>query len=165
MDVHEAMQKEIVANSRVVATNDTDKLAKLLTIVPNGLIKFLVGSLKWMDKHGFLPASIINLSPFHTSLFITNMKSIKMNSVFHHIYNFGTTSIFISMGKEKYEPVVLDAEEEKFGIAKLMKMGIVIDERICDGLYFGNSFREFKKMIENPSIMDTPLPGKVEDIK
>jgi pyruvate/2-oxoglutarate dehydrogenase complex dihydrolipoamide acyltransferase (E2) component len=165
MAIHEALQKEILANSKVTATNDTDNFAKILTIVPNGLIKFLVGIIKFLDKHGVMPMSIINLSPFHTSLFITNMKSIKMNYVFHHIYNFGTTSIFMSMGKEKYEPIVLDAEEEKFGIAKIMKMGIVIDERICDGLYFGNSFREFKKFIENPTIMETPLEKKILDIK
>ncbi|MFA5697222.1 MAG: 2-oxo acid dehydrogenase subunit E2 [Candidatus Izemoplasmatales bacterium] len=165
LTIHEALNKEIRANSVVVAENDTDKLAKLLTIVPNGLIKFLVGVLKWFDKHGMLPKSIIKLSPFHTSLFITNMKSIKMGYVFHHIYNFGTTSIFLSMGKEKYEPVVLDADEEKFGIMKIMKVGAVIDERICDGLYFGNSLREFKRLLENPVLMETPVEKRIEDIK
>ena len=165
LTIHEALNKEIRANSVVVAENDTDKLAKLLTIVPNGLIKFLVGVLKWFDKHGMLPKSIIKLSPFHTSLFITNMKSIKMGYVFHHIYNFGTTSIFLSMGKEKYEPVVLDADDEKFGIMKIMKVGAVIDERICDGLYFGNSLREFKRLLENPVLMETPVEKRIEDIK
>ena len=58
----------------------------------------------WMDKHGILPKGIIEASPFHTSLFLTNLKSIKMETVYHHIYNFGTTGIFVSMGKEKWEP-------------------------------------------------------------
>ncbi|MCK7484193.1 MAG: hypothetical protein MZU97_00600 [Bacillus subtilis] len=48
------------------------------------------------------------------------MKSIKMNYVLHHIYNFGTTSMFISMGKEKYVPVVIDPEEKTFGVQKLI---------------------------------------------
>ncbi|MDD3127012.1 MAG: 2-oxo acid dehydrogenase subunit E2 [Candidatus Izemoplasmatales bacterium] len=165
LTIHEALEKEIRANSKVVAENDTDKLAKLLTFVPNGMIKFLVGTLKFFDKHGMLPKSILKISPFHTSLFITNMKSIKMGYVFHHIYNFGTTSIFLSMGKEKYEPVVLDAEDEKFGIVKIMKVGAVIDERICDGLYFGNSLREFKRLLENPILMETPIEKRIEDIK
>ncbi len=164
-EVHEMLQKEIDANSKVVAVNDTDKLAKLLTIVPNFMIKFMIGCLKFMDKHGMLPKSVINVSPFHTSLFITNMKSIKMNYVFHHIYNFGTTSMFMSMGKEKYEPVVLDADEEKIGVAKILKLGIVIDERICDGLYFGNSFREMKRLLDNPFLLDIPLEKRVEDQK
>jgi len=164
-EIHEMMDQVIKANTKVVAVNDTDKLAKLLTIVPNFLIKFLVGVLKFMDMQGMLPKSVFTVSPFHTSVFITNMKSIKMNSVYHHIYNFGTTSIFIAMGKEKYVPVVLDADEEKFGVAKIMKVGIVVDERITDGLYFGNSFREMKHYLDNPFLLDTPIEKRVEDQK
>jgi len=93
------------------------------------------------------------------------MKSIKMNYVYHHLYNFGTTSIFVGMGKEKYEPIVLDADEEKFGVAKIMKAGVVADERICDGLYYGNSMREFMKMMVNPVLLESNLEAKVEDIK
>lgn len=164
-DVHAMMEKEITANTKATSSNDTDGLAKILTRVPNGIIKFLVGTLRFLDKHGMLPMSIIKLSPFHTSLFITNMKSIKMNYVYHHLYNFGTTSIFLSMGKEKYIPIVVDADDSKLGIQKLITIGAVIDERICDGLYYGNSFREFKKFIENPSIMETPIEKRIEDVK
>jgi hypothetical protein len=164
-DVHAMMEKEISANTKKTSNNDTDDLAKILTRVPNGIIKFMVGTLKFMDKHGLLPMSIIRLSPFHTSLFITNMKSIKMNYVYHHLYNFGTTSIFLSMGKEHYEPVVLDPDENIIGVKKLITIGAVIDERICDGLYYGNSFRDFKKFIENPAIMDTAIEKRIEDIK
>lgn len=164
-EVHELLDKEIKANSKVVAENDTDKLAKILTVVPNFLIKFLVGTLKFMDRQGMLPKSVMAVSPFHTSVFLTNMKSIKMNAVFHHIYNFGTTSIFIAMGKEKYVPVVLDADEEKFGVAKIMKLGVVVDERITDGLYFGNSFRELKRILDHPFLLDTPIEARIEDQK
>ena len=164
-DVKAMIDKEVIANSKVSAVNDTDKLAKLFTIVPNFMIKFMVGTVKFLDKHGMLPRSILNLSPFHTSVFLTNMKSIKMNYVLHHIYNFGTTSMFMSMGKEKYIPIVLDAEEKTFGVKKIFQLGCTIDERICDGLYFGNSIREFQRLMENPSILDTPLEAKVEDLK
>lgn len=165
MQVHEALQKEIIANSSVSASNDTDALAKLLTLVPNGMIRAMVGFLKFMDRHGFLPKSVIKVSPFHASMFLTNMKSIKMNSVFHHIYNFGTVSIFLSMGKEFYQPIVTDADAATFGIKKVMPIGAVIDERICDGLYFGNSFRELKKLLDTPFLLDVPLEKRVEDQK
>jgi len=69
------------------------------------------------------------------------------------------------MGKEKYEPVVLDHEEEKIGSAKIMKAGVVIDERICDGLYYGNSMRDFMKFVANPEKLEVPLEKKVEDQK
>jgi pyruvate/2-oxoglutarate dehydrogenase complex dihydrolipoamide acyltransferase (E2) component len=164
-EIRDLIDKEVVVNAKGAAVNDTDKTAKILTMVPNFMIKFMVGTLKWMDKHGMLPKSIINVSPFHTSVFITNMKSIKMDYVIHHIYNFGTTSLFLGMGKEAYLPVVTNAEEGTIGIAKIMKVGAIIDERICDGLYNANSLREFKRHIENPYLLETPLAAKVEDIK
>lgn len=165
LEIKEMMDKEINANTKQTSFNETDHLAKVMTFVPNVLIKIVVGILKFFDKHGLLPKGMIHLSPFHTSLFFTNMRSIKMNYVFHHIYNFGTTSIFISMGKEKYEPIVLDKDEGTFGIEKNIKAGIVVDERICDGLYFGNSFRDFMKLMADPTALESKLEKKVEDIK
>lgn len=165
LTVKQMMDKEIEANTKTTSYNDTDALAKFLTVVPNFMIKIMVGFLKFLDKHGMLPKSIINLSPFHTSLFLTNLKSIKMNFAYHHIYNFGTTSMFVAMGKERYEPVVLDHDEEKIGSVKIMKAGVVIDERICDGLYYGNSMREFMKFVSNPALLETPLEKIVEDQK
>ncbi|MDD3957284.1 MAG: hypothetical protein PHW40_01120 [Candidatus Izemoplasmatales bacterium] len=164
-EVKEILEKEVIANANQKAYNDTDKTAKILTRVPNFLIKFMVGFLKWCDKHGMLPKSIINVSPFHTSVFLTNMKSIKMDYVYHHIYNFGTTSLFVSMGKEQYQPVVTDIETGTVGLAKIMRAGIVIDERICDGLYNSNSLKEFKKLMEDPRPLEQSLEAIVEDIE
>jgi pyruvate/2-oxoglutarate dehydrogenase complex dihydrolipoamide acyltransferase (E2) component len=77
-----------------------------------------------------------------------------METVYHHIYNFGTTGLFVSMGKETLEPRVVDLATKEIGVKKIMKMGIVIDERISDGLYNSLSLREFKKIMENPYILD-----------
>ena len=164
-DVKKKIDDAVLENAKESAVNGTDKMAKLLTIVPNGLIKILDGFLMWLDKHGLLPKKVLEVSPFHTSLFLTNMKSIKMGYVYHHCYNFGSTSIFVSMGKEKYEPVILDADDAKFGVAKIMKVGVVVDERICDGLYYGNSLREFKKYMEYPTVLEERIDHKIEDQK
>lgn len=164
-DIHEKMQKEIDQNAHLSSENDTDKLAKLLTIVPHFMIRGLVNFLMWLDRIGHLPKSVIDASPFHTSLFLTNMKSIKMGYVYHHIYNFGTCSVFLSMGKERYVPVVVDADEEKIGIRKIITIGGAVDERITDGLYNSNSIREFVKMLLNPAVLETPLEKREEDQK
>jgi len=162
-EIRDMIDKEVLVSAKGAAVNDTDKTAKILTRVPNFMIKIAVGFLKFLDKHGMLPKSILKVSPFHTSVFITNMKSIKMNYVVHHIYNFGTTSLFLGMGKETYEPIVIDAETHSFGVAKIMKIGAIVDERICDGLYNANSLREFKRVMENPHVLEKPLEAKVED--
>ena len=81
--------------------NGTDKLAKVLTNIPGPIIRFAVNTLMWMDRHNLLPKAIIDLSPFHTSFFITNLKSLGINYIFHHVYEFGTTGLFFAIGKEQ----------------------------------------------------------------
>lgn len=152
-DVMEKVHKTVNENKGDIK-NDTDNIAKILTRVPNFFIKVMVRFLMWLDKHGMLPKKVIDASPFHTSIFLVNLKSIKMETVYHHIYNFGTTGLFVSMGKETLEPRVVDLATKEIGVKKIMKMGIVIDERISDGLYNSLSLREFKKIMENPYILD-----------
>ncbi len=161
-DVKKVVDDAIRANSDRSAVNGTDNLAKFLTAIPNGLIKFAVGTLKWLDKHGMLPKSVIALSPFHTSCFITNMKSIKTDFIYHHLYDFGTTGCFIAIGKEGLVPVV--QPDKTIGIGKRMGMGIVTDERFCDGLYYANSLKLLQKMMRDPAQLLTKLEKKVEDV-
>ena len=162
MEVMEKVHKTVNENKGDI-TNDTDKIAKFLTKAPNFFIKVMVRFLMWTDKHGMLPKSIIEASPFHTTIFLVNLKSIKMETVYHHIYNFGTTGLFVSMGKETLEPRVINQATKEIGVKKIMKMGIVVDERITDGLYNSLSLREFKKIMENPYILDQKNDNVVLD--
>ena len=136
--------------------NGTDKAAKLLTSVPTSVIKFLVWVIKKLDKHGHLPKSLIKVSPFHTSAYITNVASIGINSIYHHLYNFGTTSMFFAMGKRKKSYVYEDDEIKE---EKCINIAFVGDERICDGYYYANSFRQFCKYLAKPELLE--VPGEV----
>ena len=142
--------------------NGTDKLAKVLTNIPGPVIRFAVNTLMWMDRHNLLPKAIIDLSPFHTSFFITNLKSLGINYIFHHTYEFGTTGLFFAIGKEQNH-VDLDKEGNIIS-EKRMGWGLVTDERFCDGLYFALSLRQLRKFMKNPKLLEEPLPAKVEDV-
>lgn len=142
--------------------NGTDKLARVLTRIPGWLIRLAVNTLMWMDRHNLLPKAIIDLSPFHTSFFITNLKSLGINYIFHHTYEFGTTGLFFAIGKEQNH-VVLD-KEGNVSNEKRMGFGLVTDERFCDGLYFALSLRQLRKFMKNPKLLETPLEAKVEDV-
>lgn len=157
--INEAIRKETVDRK---GENGTDKLARIITSVPSPIIKLIVNTLMWMDKHNMLPKAIIDFSPFHTSFFFTNLKSLGINQVFHHIYDFGTTGLFIAIGKEKNVPVV---QKNEIGIEKHMGFSFVCDERFCDGLYFALALKDLRKFILNPTLLETPLEKKVEDVK
>ena len=121
-----------IAKGREQAGNDTAKTAKILKMIPNWLTKFIVSLARFLDRHGLLPKWLIRVSPFHAGCWVTNMKSISTDFVYHHLYDFGTSSMFVGMGKEKYEPVV-NEQTNQLEVGKVMRLGLVIDERICDG--------------------------------
>ena len=101
LEIKEKVDATIEKNKDVQTANKTDNLVKILNLVPNFLILFSVKMLKFLDKHGIMPKAVIKASPFHTSVFLTNVGSLGIDSIYHHIYNFGTTSLFFSMGKIK----------------------------------------------------------------
>ena len=155
--LNEAITRE---TTKRVDENGTDKLARVLTSIPSPILHFVVNTLMWMDRHNILPKTIIELSPFHTSFFVTNLKSLGINFVHHHTYEFGTTGLFFAIGKEKIVPVYKKGE---FIDEKQMPFSLVSDERFCDGLYFAMALRELRKIMRNPTVLEKPLEKKVED--
>lgn len=161
-EIRDKINEAIKQNNNMDANNGTDKLARIITYTPNIVIAMLVGLIKLLDKHGLLPGAIINLSPFHTSAFITNLKSIKGPSIYHHLYDFGTTGLFFAMGKESLVPVV---EGGEIVVGNRLPLQIVTDERFCDGFYFVSALKALRGILGDPSKMKTPLKSLVEDVK
>ncbi len=160
--IRDSIDDAIRRNNHMDANNGTDKLARILTFTPNIIIKGLVGFIKFLDRHSMLPKFIIDLSPFHTSAFITNLKSIKGPSIYHHLYDFGTTGLFFSMGKESLVPVVAGGEIVP---GKRMPLQIVTDERFCDGFYFVSAMRYLTSLYNYPDKLKDPLGSLGEDTK
>lgn len=163
-DVKQAFYDEIHNNKELNTTNDTDKTAKMLTGVPNWVLKLAMSLIRWGDKHNILPASIIKASPFHGSVFITYLKSLGIPGIYHHIYDLGTIGQFIAVGKERHIPVV-DEETGEVRPGKVVTLMVVADERICDGLYYARSMRLYRKLLENPMRLETRLDKVEEDIE
>ncbi len=147
----------------------TSGFIKHLTWTPAWVIRWALALIRWLDKHGMIPNSVLKASPFHTSCFFTNLKSIRLGYIYHHLYNFGTTSIFISMGKERMMPVVENNKELK--IAKMLELGISLDERIADGYYMAKSLRMMRDIMANLDCLkdimpdDGTIPTKIKKAK
>ena len=139
--------REIIKeNGQIQSRNALDAfIDKLMSapLVPG----FLVGSIKFFDRHGLLPRKIIDLSPFHTSMFISNLASLNMNYVYHHLYEFGTTSVFITLGMPRRVSGRGDSTK------RVMTLGISLDERISIGATWARALFEFKKTLENPELL------------
>jgi hypothetical protein len=152
LEVRDKVDQAIIDNARTEANNNTDKAARLLTFTPNIVLKILMRLIKWMDRHGLIPNVLLKMSPFHTSAFVSNLKSIKGPSIYHHLYEFGTTGLFFAMGKESAD-------------THRMPVEIVMDERFCDGFYYVRALNELKRLMENPQQLLTPLETLPEDVE
>lgn len=140
--------------------NATDKMAGILCSVP-GLLRVGVNVFKFMDKHNLLPKSLIDMSPFHTTMMFTNLASIKTNHIYHHIYNFGTTSMALAMGKMRDVPMMKKGE---LTCERCIPLGLVMDERIASGSYFARAFQRTSYLLEHPELLETRPEVKEENL-
>lgn len=159
-EVSEKISKTIAENKVEENENGTDKITMILASTPAWVLSSAIKMFKRMDKHGHLPKSIIEVSPFHTSAFITNVGSLGIDSIYHHLYNFGTTSCFFAMGKKKKSYVY---EDEEIKQEKVINLAFVGDERICDGYYYAASFRQLCKYFAKPELLEEPVEVKLDD--
>lgn len=139
-----------------------DSTARFLTFIPGVLLKFTVWLLKLLDYFGLLPKFLINLSPFHGSMFITSMGSLGIPPIYHHLYDFGNIPVFISIGAKRKE--LYPSRDGEVTERKVMDFTVVTDERICDGHYFATALKSIRDSIKNPTILDEPPEQVVEDV-
>lgn len=160
-EVNEQIRSEIAENKGTDASNSMDKVVGVLNHLPRPLFSLTINFLTWLDFHGKLPKFIHEVSPFHTSVFLTNMGSIGAEPIYHHIYDWGTTSLFIAMGNRKRYNVI--DKEGKIKEKKVMRLRFVADERIADGYYLSKSLRYFTTLFLTPEVLDVAPQEVVED--
>ena len=155
-DVNDTINAYVAENQTAPENNKTEKIIKFLLSFP-GLLTVGVKLFKFLDKHGLLPKFIIDMSPFHMSLGITNLASIRTNHIYHHCYEFGTTSVFMAMGNLREVPKRKGGE---IVFERSLPIGVTMDERICSGSYFATAFKTLKKYLANPELLEEK-PEKV----
>lgn len=153
IDVENRIQKFVEDNRDVGGENATDKIIKTLVGLP-GLLRVAVAVLKWMDWHNLLPKAIINASPMHNTMVFTNLASIRTNHIYHHAYDFGTTSLVMAAGNTREVP--RRTRDGEIVHDKCLPLGLVMDERIASGYYFAQAFRRMKEYFKNPALLEEP---------
>jgi hypothetical protein len=148
--VREKVEQYISQNRSAENANKTDQLIKSLVRFPV-LLNITFFMYKLFDEFGWLPKSMVDSSPFHASLLFSNLASIRTNHIFHHLYEFGTTSVAITMGNMHEVPM---REKKEVKIKRCIPLGIVMDERICSGKYFSQAYRRFTAYLNDPELLE-----------
>ena len=158
--LHERIMQEIFECRREDAMDNSTKGMEMFTHLPRWLMRIVMWGLHRLDFYGHVPYDLIKADPNYASVFLTNLGSIKLNAGYHHLSNWGTTSVFIIIGEKAMKPYF--HEDGTFDMRDTLSIGITLDERIADGYYYAKTIRLVKKLIENPELLDLPANEEVE---
>lgn len=161
-DVYKKFNTAVEEIRNTPLNSDFDNVAHVISLIPGVFLKFVVWLLKLLDYFGLLPKFLLEVSPFHGSIFFTSMGSLGIPSIFHHLYDFGNLPIFIAFGgKYRKNEVLLDGTVVP---RKYVDINVTMDERIADGYYFATFLKYFKRLVAHPELLDEPLAEVVHDI-
>ncbi len=128
--------------------------------LPRFVSKLIIAFIRVLDRHGLVPASLIETDPYYASVVLTNLGSIKLHSGYHHLTNWGTNSVFCTIGEKKLRPFYHD--DGSFDMKDSVDLGLTVDERIADGYYYSKTVRLLKTLLENPELLEKPLNEEVD---
>jgi hypothetical protein len=162
-EIYEKLTVEIDKIKDEKPGNEAEDASASLMKLPHLLLKFVMWMLRLLDYFGKMPQSIISASPFHSSLVISDLGSVGIGKIYHHLYDFGNLPVFIAFGK-KYRVWELNKEGQPIE-RRYVDYGCVTDERICDGYYYALSFRHLNHYLHNPELLLVKPEKVVEDIE
>ena len=137
------------------ANSAIDVIGKL----PNIIRVPLVGLLKKMDSKGLLPESLKEDNLYYSTAIVSNLGSIKCGAIYHHVSDFGTCSILVTIGEVKEKKVIIEGKEVK---REFCEFGITLDERIADGFYFAQAVKIIEEICANPKLLEEAVSNKVD---
>ncbi len=162
LDVYRKMNQAIDEIKSSEENNGTEDFADTVARLPRFLLRFAITMLRVLDYFGWIPKSLLDISPFHGSMIITDMGSLRIGPVYHHIYNFGTLPTFIAFGAKRHA-YELNRRGEMVD-NKYIDCKFVLDEGIVDGHYWAQFLQAYRYMFEHPEMLLSPPSKVVEDI-
>ena len=161
-DVYRKMNEKINSIKVNDGNNNTEDVADALSSLPRFLIRFAVWFLRVLDYFGLVPQKLLDASPFHGSMIITDLGSLRIGPIYHHIYNFGTLPVFISFGAKRHA-YELDRKGEMID-NKYIDCKFVLDERTVDGHYYSKFLQALRYIFAHPEILESPPSRVIDDV-
>lgn len=158
-DIHDEIYRQVSYVRHEGKDRSTESM-DMLQHTPLILKKALGAGARFLDRHGMMPQSVIATDPFQSSVVLANLGSIKLHAGYHHLTNWGTTSVFCIIGDMKKRPFTDENGETEMRMS--VEIGLTVDERISDGFYCSRSIALLKKLLNEPELLERPLGEKVE---
>ena len=157
--VHNEIYRQLTFLRKDDGKDSSTQSMDMLQHIPQFLKKGLGIGVRFLDNHGWMPSSLIETDPFQSSVVLANLGSIKLKAGYHHLTNWGTTSLFCVMGEIKDRPFRNEDGTEE--LRPSVEIGLTVDERISDGYYCSRSIALLKELMAHPEYLDLPFGQKV----
>ena len=131
-----------------------------LTKLPRFVLRFIMWILHKLDFYGRVPNFLIKTDPNYASIFFSNLGSIKLQAGYHHLCNWGTNSLFITIGEAKMRPIFMPDGSQV--MRNTVEIGLTVDERIADGYYYSGTVRLLKYLLQHPHLLEEPAGTPVD---
>ena len=161
-DVYRKLNKAIDEVKSSEEANNTEDFANRFAKMPRFVVRFAIWIIKVLDYFGKLPKKLIDLSPFHGSMIITDLGSLGIGPIYHHIYNIGTLPVFISFGAKRKAYEITG--EGKVAERKYVDVKFTLDERIVDGHYYASVLKLMNSYVKDPSVLEIPPETVKQDV-
>ena len=132
-------------------TNDMDGILKFFTSLPKCILSLIVKIVLFLDRKGINPKSLTEGDTNYVTLLLSNLGSIKTDSCYHHLNEYGTNSIVMTIG------TIRDV-----GKKKIVDFTFTLDERIADGFYFAKSVKLAEYIANNVELLEEKKKKKVK---
>jgi hypothetical protein len=110
-----------------------DREVKGFLRLPAPVLRLAVRAQRVLDGWNLLPTALIKDDPLYASAFVANLGSVGLDAAYHHLYDYGTIPVFVTMGRVHRTPLVRD--DGSVGSHEVFTLRYTYDERVEDGFY------------------------------
>ena len=128
-----------------------DKVIATFMKMPRFVLRTAVSAIRFWDFYADTPGFLRGTDPLRCSAFISNLGSVGIDAPYHHLYEWGTCSVFMAVGKAHKQVVV--GPDGAPAVADVINLRMALDERICDGYYDARSLDCFEEYLTNPELL------------
>lgn len=137
-----------------------DDILNIVKKLPKPIMHLFMAFMRFADNFGLMPKAFSSVDTNYVTVLLSNLGSIKCDAVYHHLNNFGTNGIVITIGEIHKEPIFDENGEAK--VRDVVNIGVTLDERIADGFYFARSLKLVKHLFKNPELLNKKLGEEID---
>lgn len=159
-DVHNEIHRQLLKLKTKGYADESTSIIDKLNKAPKWITRPLIGGICRLEKIGLIPPAMVETDPYHSSIVLANLGSIGLPNGYHHLTNWGTTSMFLLIGTIGRLPFY---ENDTVTFRDGVEIGFTVDERIADGFYFARSIKMLQLFLEQPELLERPMNEKLSD--